>query len=87
MVRPYFFKIITDYIFMSADIMTSICGIYICMNKFSKTTRPRDMLFLLGDTLSIEDVDVVTSALFCLHVEPWQMFKYAVQLPFGSAIR
>ena len=37
----------------SADIMLSLCivGIHVCVNNFSKTTRPRDMLFFLNDTL------------------------------------
>ena len=42
----------------SADIMASLCGIcvHVCVNNFSsKTTRPRDMLLILKDTLSIED--------------------------------
>ena len=44
----------------SADIMLSLCGvgvrIRIRVNNFSsKTTRPRDVLFFLKDTLSIED--------------------------------
>ena len=48
----------------SADIMLSLCGVgvrvHVCVhvrvnNFFSKTTRPRDMLFFLKDTLSIED--------------------------------
>ena len=38
----------------SADIMSSLCGVRV-NNFFSKTTRPRDMLFVLKDTLSIED--------------------------------
>ena len=45
----------------SADIMSSLCGVgvRVCVrvrvNIFSsKTTRPRDMLFFLKDTLSIE---------------------------------
>ena len=45
-------------LFMSADIMSSLCGVGIRVrvnNFFSKTTRPRDMLFFLKDTLSIED--------------------------------
>ena len=38
----------------SADIMSSLCGVRV--NNFSsKTTRPRDVLFFLKDTLSIED--------------------------------
>ena len=42
-------------IFMSAD-MSSLCGVGVRVNNFfSKTTRPRDMLFFLKDTLSIED--------------------------------
>ena len=42
----------------SADIMSSLCGVGVRVrvnNFFSKTTRPRDMLFFLKDTLSIED--------------------------------
>ena len=44
----------------SADIMSSLCsvGVHVRVrvnNFFSKTTRPRDMLFFLKDTLSIED--------------------------------
>ena len=42
----------------SADIMSSLCGVgvRVRVNKFSsKTTRPRDVLFFLKDTLSIED--------------------------------
>ena len=44
----------------SADIMSSLCGVgvrvRVRVNYFSsKTTRPRDMLFFLKDTLSIED--------------------------------
>ena len=42
----------------SADIMSSLCGVGVRVrvnNFFSKTTRPREMLFFLKDTLSIED--------------------------------
>ena len=42
----------------SADIMSSLCGVGVRVrvnNFFSKTTRPRDMLFFLKDTLSFED--------------------------------
>ena len=40
----------------SADIMSSLCGVGVRVNNFSsKTTRPRDVLFFLKDTLSIED--------------------------------
>ena len=42
----------------SADIMSSLCGVGVHVrvnNFFSKTTRPRDMLFFSKDTLSIED--------------------------------
>ena len=45
-------------VFMSADIMSSLCGVGVRVrvnNFLSKTTRPRDMLFFLKDTLSIED--------------------------------
>ena len=39
---------------MSADIMASLCGVYVrvCVSDFSETTRPRDMLFVLKDSLS-----------------------------------
>ena len=42
------------------DIMSSLCGVgvrvRVRVNNFSsKTTRPRDVLFFLKDTLSIED--------------------------------
>ena len=43
---------------LSADIISSLCGVGVRVrvnNFFSKTTRPRDMLFFLKDTLSIED--------------------------------
>ena len=44
----------------SAGIMSSLCGVGVRVrvrvnNFFSKTTRPRDVLFFLKDTLSIED--------------------------------
>ena len=42
----------------SADIMSSLCGVgvRVRVNNFSsETTRPRDVLFFLKDTLSIED--------------------------------
>ena len=38
--------------------MSSLCGVGVRVRVnifFSKTTRPRDMLFFLKDTLSIED--------------------------------
>ena len=44
--------------YQSADIMSSLCGVGVRVrvnNFFSKTTRPRDMMFFLKDTLSIED--------------------------------
>ena len=47
----------------AADIMSSLCGVGVRLrvhvNNFSsKSTRPRDMLFFLNDTLSIEDEKV-----------------------------
>ena len=50
----------TEWSLQSADIMSSLCGVGVRVhvrvnNFFSKTTRPRDMLFFLKDTLSIED--------------------------------
>ena len=56
----------TDFLYQltcqSADIMSSLCGVgvrarvRVRVNNFSsKTTRPRDVLFFLKDTLSIED--------------------------------
>ena len=50
--------LVLNWIWQSADIMSSLCGVGVRVrvnNFFSKTTRPRDMLFLLKDTLSIED--------------------------------
>ena len=39
--------------------MASLCGvsvgIRVCMNNFSKSTRARDILLLLKDTLSVKD--------------------------------
>ena len=56
------FSVITEFLCQltcqSADIMSSLCGVGVRVrvnNFFSKTTRPRDMLFFLKDTLSIED--------------------------------
>ena len=48
------------FLCQSADIMASLCGVCVRVrvrvtNFFSKTTRPRDMLFFLKDTLTIED--------------------------------
>ena len=50
------------YVSQSADIMASLCGVCIHVrvgihvnNFFSKSTSPRDMLFILKGTLSIED--------------------------------
>ena len=43
---------------LTADIMSSLCGVgvRVRVNNFSsKITRPRDMLFVLKDTLSIEN--------------------------------
>ena len=39
-------------VFRSADlsVMASLCGVCVCVNNFSKTTRPRDMLLFLKDT-------------------------------------
>ena len=42
---------------MSADLsvsllMSSLCGIHVRVNNFSKTTRPRDMLFFFKRYLS-----------------------------------
>ena len=42
--------------FFNRLFMSSLCGVGVRVNNFfSKTTRPRDMLFFLKDTLSIED--------------------------------
>ena len=41
--------------FLSADIMSSLCGVRVLVNISSETTRPRDLLLILKDTLSIED--------------------------------
>ena len=51
-IRPFLCRLTCQ----SADIMSSLCGVGVRVNNFfSKTTRPRDMLFFLKDTLSIED--------------------------------
>ena len=59
--------------FMSANIMTSICcahvRIGVHVNNFSKGTRLRDMLFLLKDTLSIEDENLFQGMQICF-LEP-----------------
>ena len=47
---------------MSADSMASFCGVRVCVNKFSKSTRARDMLFLLKDMLSIENENCLRHA-------------------------
>ena len=55
----------------SADIMSSLCGVgvRVRVNNFSsKTTRPRDVLFFLKDTLSIEDEKIVQGMQICLFV-------------------
>ena len=44
----------------SADIMASLCAVCVCarvcmINFSTKSTRPRDILFVLKGTLSIED--------------------------------
>ena len=47
-----------DLVIVTMFFMSSLCGVgvRIRVNIFSsKTTRPRDMLFYLKDTLSIED--------------------------------
>ena len=51
--------------------MSSLCGVGIRVrmnNFFSKTTRPRDMLFFLKDTLSIEDEKLFQGMQICLFV-------------------
>ena len=55
-----FISLLCQLTCQSADIMSSLCGVGVHVrvrvnNFFSKTTRPRDMLFFLKDTLSIED--------------------------------
>ena len=50
------FQFLCQLTSQSADIVSSLCGVGVRVNNFfSKTTRPRDMLFFLKDTLSIED--------------------------------
>ena len=43
------FKYILLHLFQSADILSLLCvlciHVHVCMNNFSKITRPRDMLF------------------------------------------
>ena len=59
---------------MSADIIESLCGVHICVvhiNNFSERSRPRDMLFLLKDTLSIEDEKLFKACIsFVSHLFP-----------------
>ena len=40
---------------LTSDIMASYSAVSVGVNNFSKRTRPRDILLLLKDTLSIED--------------------------------
>ena len=51
---------LTFDLYQGCMIKNIFCGTFspdrIPMKNFSKSTRPRDMLFLLKDTLSIEDV-------------------------------
>ena len=59
--RVYFWQLVKllltttlEQVFMSADIMSSLCGIGVRVNNFSsKTTRPRDMLFFMSADLSV----------------------------------
>ena len=61
-------------IFISADIMSSFCGVHVHMNNFSKSTGPRDMLvFFFKDTLTIED-EKVYADLF-VHLFPQSHYK------------
>ena len=49
--------------------MSSLCGVGVRVNNFSfKTTRPGDMLFVLKDTLSIEDEKCSRHANLCVHL-------------------
>ena len=53
-------KVKQEINFVNDVFMSSLCGVgvrvRVCVNHFSsKTTRPRDMLFFLKDTSSIED--------------------------------
>ena len=60
---------ISDAVFN--DIIPLLCSIRICVhvNNFSsKSTRPRDMLFLLKDTLFIKDESIVQGMQICLLV-------------------
>ena len=58
----FLFPFLCQLTCQSAGIMSSLCGVgvrvrvRVRVNNFSsKTTRPRDVLFFLKDTLSIED--------------------------------
>ena len=52
----FYFSFLCWLTCQSADIMASLCGVRVRMNNFSsKSTRPIDTLFVLKDTLSIED--------------------------------
>ena len=43
--------------FLLCGFMPSLCSvpIHVCVNNFSKSTKLREIMFLLNDTLSIED--------------------------------
>ena len=60
------------YIFMS-----SLCGVRIrvCVNVSSKTIRPRDMLFFLKDTLSIEDENLFRACKFANLISKLNFYK------------
>ena len=60
----------------SADIMSSLCGVGVRVNNFSsKTTRPRDMLFFLKDTLSIEDEKLFKACKSVCSSVCWRHYK------------
>ena len=56
------------------DFMASCCDVcipvHIHVNNVSKNTRPRDMLFLLKDTLSIQDDKLSMESRFVCSPEP-----------------
>ena len=64
----------------SADIMSSLCGVgvraRVRVNNFSsKTTRPRDVLFFLKDTVSIEDEKLFKACKFANLISKLNFYK------------
>ena len=54
----------SDAIFMSSDIIKLLCSVHIHVNNYSKSTRPRHMLFILKDTISFKDENMLQACRF-----------------------